>query len=278
MKAIARNIPATVPSGPAPARRERAVEHFVHSDVVASAAHGSPIDASKVSRLVIVRASDGGQLRTVLTGTKVVRTIAYPSRRYRCVRYGEAETECSMIEQQEVCPVTVAAISQPMRIEALVDGVWLRTIVDASVLRVDGERALVECKRDWSGFRTRDGAIQTFLGGLAAGALGWRYERRVLAHSGSPRRRANVGEVASCRFVHVSDSLVSRVTRLLAGGPVALRTLGAVLHNDPANGRARAFALMARRIVDIDLDGPLDGRAECRAAPVAIGRLPSLRR
>lgn len=278
MKNTASNVrPAISTSGPPP-RHERTSEAVLHPDAVAAVAHGSPIDASKVSRVVIVRAPDGGQLRTILTGTKVVTTLAYPSRRYRCVRYGEAETECSMIEQQEVCPVTVAAISQPMRVEALVDGVWLRTVVDAAVLRVDGERALVECKRDWSGFRTRDGAVQTFLGRLAADALGWRYERRVLAHSGSPQRRANVGEVASCRFVNVPDSLVSRATRLLANGPVPLSTLGASLHNEPANGRARAFALMARRIVDIDLDGPLDGRAECRAAPAAAERLPSLRR
>lgn len=276
MNAEARNVSA--PPSRWPVAPERATEHVLRYDAVAAAAQGSPVDGSKVSRLVIVRARDGGQLRTVLTGTKVVRTIAYPSRRHRCVRYGEAETECSMIEEQEICPVTVSAISQPMRIEALVDGVWLRTVVDAAVLRANGERALIECKRDWSGFRTREGAIQTFLGGLAARALGWSYERRVLAHSGSPRRRANVGEVASCRFVRVSDSLVSRTIRLLAGGPVALGTLGSILHNDPANGRARAFALMARRFVDIDLDGPLDPRTECRAAPVAVERLPSLRR
>lgn len=50
-------------------------------------------------------------------------------------------------------------------------------MIDGAVIRADGSRALIECKREWSGFRTRRGEIQAFLGRVAALALGMGYER-----------------------------------------------------------------------------------------------------
>lgn len=79
---------------------------------------GNAADAGKITRFVLVRAPDGGQLRTVISDSRTVSTMAYPSRRYGCIRYGEAETECARISEEELCPVTVEAVSQPLRVEA----------------------------------------------------------------------------------------------------------------------------------------------------------------
>ena len=246
-------------------------------ETVMRAASGSPIDAARISRVRVVRAIDGGQLRTVITGSKPVRTIAYPSRRYGCIRYGEATTECERLPAEELCPNTIESLAQPMRIEALCEGRWLRTVVDAAVVRVGGDAALIECKRDWSLFRTRNAATQAVLAKLGADCLGMRYERYVLANAGSELRRANVEEVQAYRFIEVSDALVAGVAALLARGPASLLAVANALAHDWHLGRARAYALMARRVVDIDLECALGPSTECRASPAPSSFLPTLR-
>ncbi|MBB4087073.1 hypothetical protein [Sphingomonas carotinifaciens] len=245
-------------------------------DVLRETAFGSPIDAARIERVRIVRARDGGQLRTVITGSKPVRTIAYPSSRYQCIRYGEATTECLRLPAEELCPRTVEALAQPMRIEALVDGRWLSTVIDAAAVYANGDAALIECKRDWSLFKTRSGVTQTVLAKLGAKCLGMRYDRYVLVHAGSETRCTNVDEVQACRFVDVPDSLVAATSTLLAGGSASLLTVAGVLSDDYHVGRARAFALMARRVIEIDLESPLGPSSECRSTPATSSFMPTL--
>ncbi len=255
---------------------ETAVDHAPPPDVLREASHGSPVDAARIERVRIVRATDGGQIRTVITGSKTVRTIAYPSYRYGCIRYGEATTECTRLPAEELCPVTVEAIAQPMRIEALVQGRWLRTIVDAAAVRANGDAVLIECKRDWAAFRTRTGATQSVLAKLGASCLGMRYERYVLANAGSDVRVANVELVEASRFVTVPPSLSAGVSALLARGPASLLTVSKVLADDYHLGRARAFALMARRVLEIDLEQQIVPGSECRATPDVSAFMPTL--
>lgn len=245
-------------------------------EVLRETAYGSPIDAARIERVRIVRAKDGGQLRTVITGSKPVRTIAYPSRRYQCIRYGEATTECLRLPAEELCPLTVEALAQPMRIEALVDGRWLSTVIDAAAVYANGDAALIECKRDWSLFKSRGGVTQTVLAKLGAKCLGMRYDRYVLAHAGSDTRCANVDEIQACRFVDVPDTLIAATSALLAGGSASLLTVAGVLSDDYHVGRARAFALMARRVIEIDLETALGPSSECRATPATSSFMPTL--
>jgi len=236
-------------------------------DTLREIAFGSPVDASLIERVRIVRARGGGQLRTVITGTKTVRTIAYVSRRYGCIRYGEATTECVRLPAEELCPRTIEAVAQYVRVEALVGGRWFRTIVDGAATYADGSAALIECKRDWSDFRTRTGQTQCVLARLGARCLGMRYEPYVLAHAGSERRQASVAEVQSARFVHVSDALAARVSALLSRGSASLLHVANELSPQYHLGRAMVFALVARRIVEVDLEGDLGPTIECRATP-----------
>lgn len=234
------------------------------------------LDAPRVHKVVIVQSTDRDQLRGQITGKKTVRTGAYPSRKTRRARYGEAAAELARIPQEEVDVEVVDAIAQPCRGEVLLDDGWHIHIPDFANLRSDGRRVLIDAKRDWAGFRTEDGRRQTFLGQVIADAMGYEYERYVLAHAGSARRRANVDEVQASRFIHVPDQLVARAAATLAHGPIALGNLAAILH--PVNGRSMAYALMVRRVVEIDLDGVLSDRSECRAVPPLPLAMPSIRR
>lgn len=234
------------------------------------------LDGPRVHKVVIVRSTDRDQIRGQITGKKTIRTKAYPSKKTRRGRYGEAAAELARIPQEEVEVDIVDAIAQPCRGEVLLDNGWHCHIPDFANLRSDGSRVLIDAKRDWSDFRTEKGRRQVFLGQVIADAMGYGYEKYVLAHAGSAVRRENVDEVQASRFVHVPDQLVARAAATVASGPIALGNLAAILH--PVNGRSMAYALMVRRIVEIDLDRRLDDRSECRAVPPLPLAMPSIRR
>lgn len=231
-----------------------------------------------VLKVIIVRAPDGGQLRGQITGTKSIRTVIYPSAKMKEGRYGEGATEIERIKAEEVNTHIVKGIAQPCRIHALLEGhdEWLVHIPDFSNLVDTGERVLIDAKRNWSDFRKPQGLQQTFLGELAAEALNYRYERIVLSSMGGQVRRDNVDEIQASRFVYVPDQLVARAASAVAKGPISLGNLADLLH--PINGRSMVYALMVRRVVEIDLDTRLTRRSECIGVkPLPLG-MPSLRR
>lgn len=227
-------------------------------------------------KVVIVRSTDHDQLRGQITGTKMIRTAAYPSKKTSRARFMEAATEILRVPQEEVEVDKVDAIAQPMRGEVLLDDGWHVAIPDFANLLSDGSRSIIEAKRDWSDFRTEKGQRQEFLGRIIAEAVGYNYERYVLANAGSQQRRDNIEEVQASRFVNVPDHLVALATRTLAKGSISLGNLSDILH--PMNGRSMAYALMVRRIVEIDLEPRLGDRSECRAVPPLPLGMPSIRR
>lgn len=233
-----------------------------------------------VHKIVIVRAPDRDQLRGQITGKKTVRTMCYPSKKTRRARFAEGAAEIERIESEEVICQVVDGIAQPIRIEALmeIEGEtrWFTHIPDFATLLSDGERVLVDAKREWSDFRKDLGRRQSILGQLAADILGYRYEHVILGSSGSAVKRRNINEVQASRFVHVPDHLEARAAATLARGPISLGNMASLLH--PVNGRSMTFALMVRRIVEIDLEAPLGPRSECRSVPPLPRAMPSLRR
>lgn len=238
--------------------------------------HGSPFEGQPVRCLRIVQAPDRGQLRLVLTGTKTTRSVAYPSLKFRCARYGEGETEDARILDEEVRTDVARSIAQPFRIDALIGDRWHASIPDFVTLYADGRRAIVECKRDHSRFLTRDGARQSFLAETAAAWLGVGYEKYVLANAGDDVRRANVERVQAARFTPVEDVDAILAAGLLAYGPARLDAVAAKLDADPVQGAAKAFALMVRRVVKIDLATELGPHSECRRVAPLPTDLPSI--
>lgn len=231
--------------------------------------------AFPVRKVVIVRSTDRDQLRDQITGRKTIRTGAYPSKKMGRGRFGEAAAELARITQEEVDVNVVDAIAQPCRGEVLLDDGWHVHLPDFANLLSDGRRVLIDAKRDWSDFRTENGLRQTFLGRIIAEAMGYDYEHYVLAHAGTERQRQNVDEVQASRFVEVPDHLVALAAATVAKGSIALGNLASILH--AFNGRSMVFALMVRRVVEIDLDGKLGDQSECRAVPPLPSAMPSIR-
>lgn len=232
-------------------------------------------DHPAIHNVMIVRSTDGDQLRTPVTGTKVVRTMAYPSARFRRARYVEAATEMGRVLQQEVEVRFVDAIPQYCLIEATFGEGRVKHIVDAAELYQDGHRALIDAKRNWSDFRKPQGRKQTLLGEIGALILGFGYERIVLKSLGSDQRRDNTNQIQAARFVDVPAHLIARATAAVSHGPISLGHLSDILH--PVIGRSMAYSLMVKRVIEIDLDSRLTDRSECRAVPVLPSNLPSLR-
>ncbi|RJX68510.1 hypothetical protein D6858_05670 [Tsuneonella suprasediminis] len=241
---------------------------------------GETLGGTVVHKVVIVRAPDRDQLRGQITGKKSVRTICYPSKKMRRARFGEAAAEIERIEDEEVRTTVVDGVAQPLRVEALLEtptGMrWFVHIPDFATLLSNGDRVLLDAKRNWSDFRKDVGRRQTLLGQLAADALGYRYEQIVLGSAGNEIRRRNINEIQAYRFVHVPGHLVVRATSAVGRGPISLANLSELLH--PVNGRSMAYALMVRRVVEIDLESPLGPRSECRSVPPLPLAMPSIRR
>lgn len=229
----------------------------------------------QVHKVVIVRSTDRDQLRGQITGKKTVRTAEYPSKKTSRARFMEAAAEILRVPQEEVEVDKVDAIAQPIRGSVLLDDGWHDALPDFANLLSDGSRVIIDAKRHWSDFRTEKGRRQEFLGRIIADAIGYRYERYVLASAGSQRRQDNIEEVQASRFVPVPDHLVALAARAVSRGSISLGNLAAILH--PEAGRKMVFALMVRRIVEIDLDSKLDERSECRAVPPLPSGMPSIR-
>lgn len=240
----------------------------------------SQCNGPTVEKVVIVRPPDRDQLRGNVTGRKTIRTLSYPSKKTQRARFAEGAAEFERIEDEEVNVHVVDGIAQPMRIEALLHTsagpAWFTHIPDFATLHANGDRVLLDAKRNWSDFRKPLGRKQTFLGQLAADTMGYRYEHIVLGSAGSNVRRRNVNEIQASRFVRVPNHLVARATLALRDGAMSLGNLSDILH--PENGRSMVFALMVRRVVEIDLERTLGPRSECRGVPPLPVAMPSIRR
>lgn len=234
----------------------------------------SRYDHPPISNIKIVRSSDGFQIRQPFTGTKTTRTLAYPSLKNRCTQYVEANTEIERVLLQEVDTSIVRAMPQPCRIEATLADQPAAHILDFAEQSPSGQTAFIDAKRDWAGYRTRRGRLQTLLGEVAALACGCRYQRIVLDRVGSRQRRDNIEIIQGYRFVPVPPHLVARAAAAVSRGPISLGRLAEILH--PVIGRSMAYALMVRRIVDIDLESRLCDRSECRAVAPLAAKLPSM--
>lgn len=228
-----------------------------------------------VHKVVIVRSTDRDQIRGQITGAKTIRTAGYPSKKMRRARFMEAATEILRVPQEEVEVDKVDAIAQPLRGRVLLDDGWHDVIPDFANLLSDGRRVIIDAKRHWSDFRTKKGRKQEFLGRMVAEAIGYGYERYVLANAGSQQRLDNIDDIQTCRFVPVPAHLVALAASAVAHGSISLGNLSSILH--PVNGRSMAYALMVRRVIEIDLEPKLDDRSECRAVPPLPLGLPSIR-
>jgi hypothetical protein len=233
--------------------------------------------------LRFVQSSDGRGLRG-LSGRKIIGSASIPMPKAGGSVQVESGPELRSFMRDTFDIDVVRVASQPVRAEGVSRGEAFRYIVDKAVLRADGSRTLVEIKGSRSQLRDPRKQERLEITAEAAAARGWGFEVEFADEPKHPPHvqcvvDANVDHMFPARFVVVTERHKAVAAALLrdAGGETTLGELAAVLDPNPARGNAVAYAMLGRRLVDIDLTRRLSPRSAVRSVrPLPIA-MPPLR-
>jgi len=225
----------------------------------------------------IVWAKSAGQIRSVISGSRTVATFGYPSKRYRRSFYGEGIVEELLIYKAETLVDHLDYLPQACRIEATVDGKLACAIPDYAVVRRGAVPALGEAKSKWSDFERDRAIVQQAITRKGADALGWDYEQSTLSNLGSPDLLNAIRIIQGQRFLHVKHREEHNAIRILdAVNAITLGELASEISGCPVRGRNIVFALMVRRIAEIDLSKPLCSGSRVTRAPAVPTHIPPI--
>lgn len=221
----------------------------------------------------IVMTEDGRSIRSILTGRHRRVTGSYASRKAGCGQVFESMNEYAFYQLCEVDTRVVDYRAQPFRFELVVDGVRRIYIPDCARMLDDGAIEIVELKGDDR--QLRDPDYRSKLEGAEAlcDLLGWRFKiitrDRLLA---DPVLRANVLMVEQDRMARFDDTHVYAALEAIdaGGGEAAFQAVADQVAAHPL-GAALVRAMMAARVVQIDLSRPLGPTSTVRRVVIAGG-------
>lgn len=234
-------------------------------------------DSPVTNLTIILPKNDHSFLTTAAVGSGETGIVRTPSYRFRAAHVLNAGTEVLLDKNDEVRVDVVYSRPQSLCIEGYMNGEKFRTYVDRTRLLIDGTRQIAECKASMSDFYRPRAIRQRLLGQAAAEALGWEWLPVVPETLGTRIERANVDRIYGARGVRVQDHLVAHTVQLLASGGMTLGKLAVALGDHEGNGYSMAFAMMVRRIIEIDLTKPIGHASPVRLAPAIPRGLPSIR-
>jgi hypothetical protein len=214
---------------------------------------------------------DGGPIRSVLTGRRVIVTGFYSSRKAgRALPY-EGMNEQALLKRSEVETSVVDYRAQPFRFELVIDGRKRIYIADCVRLLSNGNVEVVEVKGRLKQAPSPDYMEKLSAVGEICDRLGWQF--RVLSHRHLFEPEivyANIDLIQSRRTVRFDQIHAYRALELIEreGGETQLGQLADTLGARPI-GMAIAQAMMVRRLVSIDLSRPLGAESKVVAVPRA---------
>lgn len=214
-------------------------------------------------RLVVT--PDGRSLRTIITGRRRQISGVYPSRKAGRGLAFESMNEHAFFHHSEVDTNVVDYLAQPFRFEFVIDGAPRTYIADCVRQLANGSIEVVEVKQDARALKDPDYALKLHWVREICRVLGWSFR---VVHGESLRERSarndNVQSVQQSRFVRysASDVFIAADTCHRTGAT----TLGVLADalGDARLGRAKAYAMMVGRVIDIDLNAPLSARTPVR--------------
>lgn len=207
------------------------------------------------SSAMVVMTVDGGPIRTVITGRRVIPTGVYSSRKAGRALPFESMNEQTLMKHSEVDTHVVDYRSQPFRFEFVIDGAKRIYIADCARLLDDGTVEVVEVKGDRTRLDDPDYAQKIEGVREICEKLGWRFRLVTRRQLHTPEiLLANVESVQFHRNVSFDQAAVYSAAELVdsQGGEAELGTLADRLANGP-RGMAIAQALMVARVISIDL-------------------------
>lgn len=206
-----------------------------------------------VVRLVVT--VDGRALRTIITGRRRTISGVFSSRKAGRGLAFESMNEHAFFHHSEVDTNVVDYLAQPFRFEFVIDGSLRTYIADCVRQLADGSIEVIEVKQDARALKDPDYALKLHWVGEICRVLGWSFR---VVHGQRLRERternANIQTVQQCRFVQYSASDVFAVAGACARANWATLGMVAEALGDGRLGRAKAYAMMVGRIVDIDLE------------------------
>lgn len=225
----------------------------------------------------VVWAHSGGQIRSVISGSRTVATLSYPSKRYHRSFYVEGSVEETLLHKAETLVDHLDYLPQPCRIEATVDGKPACAIPDYAVVRSGSVPALGEAKGSWSDFDKGRAIVQQAITRKGADALGWSYEQSTSSNVGSADFLDSIRTIQGQRFLHLTRREERDAIRILdAVKSISLGELAAGTTACPARGCNIVYALMVRRIAEIDLSIPLGDASIVKRGPKIPTHIPPI--
>ena len=227
----------------------------------------------------IVQTSCGRSIRSIITGVKVFETRSMPSRKCGWAIYTEAGVEPIVAKSLEFDPNVVSYKAQPCRLEGICNGKSFTMVNDFAVLRFDGVRKVLEVKASRRQLQDAFYRDKLELAEEAYAAMGWRFRVVFKEDFSDPVVRDNIEIAFVSRFSTVTERHKDVTISVLRNGNglISLGHLSRALERNHLNGRAVAYAMMALRIIAIDLTRPFSDDSVVSLTPTLRPFLPSLR-
>ncbi|MBW8303794.1 MAG: hypothetical protein K0M78_07605 [Brevundimonas sp.] len=206
----------------------------------------------------LVGATDGGPIRTILTGTKKLVTGSYPSRKAGRAMPYEGMNEHDFIMHCEVDTEVVDYRVQPFRFEFVVDGKKRIYIADVVRLLSSGQIEVVEVKQDRLALKDPDYSLKLECVKEICRRVGWLFRVVFSLELRRPAVRfTNIQDIQAWRTTRYGPGDVYQVCDLLSGH--AHKTMGALAEalGDPIVGVAKLKAMMVGRVVRLELNRKL---------------------
>lgn len=236
--------------------------------------------------LSIGQTANGHGMRGI-SGRKVFGSASVTMPKTDCPMLTEALGEHIQIKRHLFNPTVVSVWAQPYRVNLLLNGTHLAFFPDTALLMSDGSRIVEEHKG--SARQLRDPVYRAKVAlaevEFRARGFGFRFVLGDGSHLDPWERRLqvvrddNVERMFPSRYVEFTDRQERSVANLLRrqNGHSTLGHISAVLDQRQPHGRAFAYSMAARRLLDIDLDRPLSDSTIVRSVPPLPPNMPSLR-
>lgn len=208
---------------------------------------------------ILVVSSDGGSLRSVLTGRRVIPTGFLTSRKTGRAMPFEGMNEAALLKYCEVDTRVVDYLSQPFRFEFVLDGAKRIYIADCARVLDDGTLEVIEVKGEHTRLGDPDYAAKLERVSQLCAELGWRFRLVTRRQMLGPKVVfANVDFIQSRRQVMFDEACACRAIEHLerAGGEASLGRL-AEFWGGWQKGLAALQAMMVRRWLAIDVTAPI---------------------
>jgi hypothetical protein len=226
------------------------------------------------AQATLVLPTNGGSIRSIITGRRIITTGVYASRKSGRAHPYESMNERAFFMHCEVDTNIVDYRAQPFRFEFVLGGTKRTYIADAVVLLADGTVEAIEIKNDRRFLQDPDYQLKLNAVADICKQVGWSFRIFLKEALFTPSTRWQaIEDIQSWAFTAYTTADVYQVAQYLYRR--GSRELGEVADclGRRALGIAKLKAMMVARIVDMDLSKPLNNQTRVTLITDGMGEL-----